>query len=380
MMGCHMRSGPWVCIPIMVSIEHKWWEGVRGSGTKTCISNAFDDVLRACGRGSGSLCFLTLPVLAFVWLVVLLHLLEWVALALAVPRLVTELAGHVFGTIASRQWSRECWICCGNRESIRVRVTIDFLNLEYCFDLDLVKVSEQGQRGHEVGVLGSQGANHCHTGEFVIECGNVEWWATQILDSEHGPLNSSSQSRKGLLRAFSNAEELIICHKTAAGLLLDENLLQCTPSLCGIVLVCSDVDLLVCSNVEHELTSCSVLLDVPSSLIWACSGGARLLAIHKLPETFGAKYGLHLLTPGDIVGSSEGLDAMQVGLVFWGHGVECRSVWRWMEGKEWSKKFSLRDNKLRKNLEQLECRTHNLLSSWNPCSWSPQWETSIRTV
>ena len=44
--------------------------------------------------------------------------------------------------------------------------------------------------------------------------------------------------------------------------------------------------------------------------------GARLLAIHKSLEAFGAKEGLHLFTPGDIVGSSEGLDAMQVGLVF----------------------------------------------------------------
>ena len=109
---------------------------------------------------------------------------------------------------------------------------------------------------------------------------------------------------------FWNAEELIICHKVAAGLLLDENLLQSTPSLCGVVLVRSDVNLLVCGNVEHELTSCSVLLDVPSSLLWACSGRARLLAIHKSPEAFGVKEGLHLFTPGDVVGSSEGLDVM----------------------------------------------------------------------
>ena len=96
----------------------------------------------------------------------------------------------------------------------------------------------------------------------------------QILDSQHELLNSSSQCRQGLLRAFLNAEELIICHKMAAGLLLDENLLQCSPSLCGVVLVRSDVHSLVGCNVEHELTSCSVLLDVPSSLVWAYSGGA----------------------------------------------------------------------------------------------------------
>ena len=87
----------------------------------------------------------------------------------------------------------------------------------------------------------------------------------QILDLEHGLLNSSSPCRQGLLRAFLDTEELIICHKTAAGLLLDKNLLQCTPSLRGIILVCSDVDSLVWDNVEHQLTSCSVLLDVPST-------------------------------------------------------------------------------------------------------------------
>ena len=102
----------------------------------------------------------------------------------------------------------------------------------------------------------------------------------------------------------------------AAGLLLDKDLLQSTPSVCGVVLVCSDVDSLVGRNVEHQLASCSVLLDVPSSLVWACSGRSRLLAIHKPPEAFGVKEGLHLFTPGDVVGSSEGLDAMQVGLVF----------------------------------------------------------------
>ena len=88
---------------------------------------------------------------------------------------------------------------------------------------------------------------------------------------------------------FLNAEELVICHKMAAGLLLDENLLQCNPSLCGAILVCLDVHSLVRHNVEHELASCSVLLDVLSSLIWACSGRVRLLAIHKLSENLRVK-------------------------------------------------------------------------------------------
>ena len=106
----------------------------------------------------------------------------------------------------------------------------------------------------------------------------------------------------------------------AAGLLLDKDLLQSTPSLCGIVLVYLDVNSLVGRNVEHKLASCSVLLDVPSSLLWACSGRVRLLAIHKSPEAFGAKEGLHFLTPGDVVRAIERLDAMGVLLVFGGHG------------------------------------------------------------
>ena len=54
----HMRSGPWVCIPIMVSIEHKWQEGIRGRGTKTYIAYALNNVLKAYGIGSSCLCFL----------------------------------------------------------------------------------------------------------------------------------------------------------------------------------------------------------------------------------------------------------------------------------------------------------------------------------
>ena len=60
----------------MVSIEHKWQEGVRGSRMKTCIASVFDNLLGVCQRGSGSLCFLALPVLALVRLVVFLGSLE----------------------------------------------------------------------------------------------------------------------------------------------------------------------------------------------------------------------------------------------------------------------------------------------------------------
>ena len=149
----------------------------------------------------------------------------------------------------------------------------------------------------------------------------------QILDLEHGILNLSSQGRQGLLSTFSDTEELIICHKVAAGLLLDEDLMQCTPNLCGIILVRSDVDSLVRHDVEHELASCSILLDVPSSLLWAYSDRARLLAIHKSPETLRVK-GLYLSTSGNVVGFSEGMDAMQVNLVFKGYDVRSKSVWR----------------------------------------------------
>ena len=165
-------------------------------------------------------------------------------------------------------------------------------------------------------VFGPKCLNHGHASELIIEGSNIKRRAVEILDSKHELLNLSSQCREGLLRAFSDTEELVICYKVAAGLLLDKDLLQCTPSLCGVVLVCSDVNSLVGCNVEHQLASCSVLLDVPSSLVWVCSGRTRLLAIHKLPEAFKAKEGLHLFTPGDVVGSSEGLDVMQVGVVF----------------------------------------------------------------
>ena len=92
----------------------------------------------------------------------------------------------------------------------------------------------------------------------------------QTLDSEHRLLNLSSQGRQGLLSAFSDTKELDICNKVAAGFLLHKDPLQSTPSLHGVVLVHLDVDSLIRCNGEHELTSCLVLLDVPSSLIWAC--------------------------------------------------------------------------------------------------------------
>ena len=74
-------------------------------------------------------------------------------------------------------------------------------------------------------VFGLKSMNHGHASELIVEYSNVERRAVKILDSEHGLLNSRSQGRQGLLRAFLNAKELIICHKTAAGLLLDKDLL-----------------------------------------------------------------------------------------------------------------------------------------------------------
>ena len=105
----------------------------------------------------------------------------------------------------------------------------------------------------------------------------------EILDLKHGLLNLSSQGRQGLLRVFSNAKELVIGDKVTAGLLLDKDCLKGIPSLCGVILVCSNMDSLVWSNIEHELASCSVLLDVPSSLLCACSGWTSLFPIHKSP-------------------------------------------------------------------------------------------------
>ena len=134
-----------------------------------------------------------------------------------------------------------------------------------------------------MGVFGPKCLNHGHASELIVEGSNIKRRAAEILDSKHELLNLSSQCRQGLLRAFWDTEELVICHKAAAGLLLDEDLLWCTPSLCGVILVHSDVNSLVGHNVEHELASCSVLLDVPSSLVWACSGQASLFSIHKSP-------------------------------------------------------------------------------------------------
>ena len=121
--------------------------------------------------------------------------------------------------------------------------------------------------------------NHGHASELIIKCGNVKRKAVEILDSEE----------HGLLSVFLDTKELIICHKAAGGLLLNEDLFQCTPTLCGVILVCSDVDSLVRYNIEHDLASCPVLLHVPSSLVWVCNNEVRFFVIHKLPETLGVK-------------------------------------------------------------------------------------------
>ena len=114
------------------------------------------------------------------------------ALVLTVPGLVIELARCIFEAIAPRWWGRQGWVCCEDRKNVWARSSIDFLGLEGSLELVFVEISKQGQRWHEVWIFGPKSRNHGHASELIIECGNVEWWAAEILDSKHGPLNLSS--------------------------------------------------------------------------------------------------------------------------------------------------------------------------------------------
>ena len=63
-MGHHMRSGAWVCIPVVVSIELEWWEWIRGiTGMKTCISCSLDYLPGSSMQRICSLGLVLLPVL-----------------------------------------------------------------------------------------------------------------------------------------------------------------------------------------------------------------------------------------------------------------------------------------------------------------------------
>ena len=79
-------------------------------------------------------------------LVGVLGVLQCIALALAMSWLIIESTGgrRVAGTTRRGCGQRRAARGCGG---VRTGVTIDFLGLEHSFDLDLVKVSEQG-KGH----------------------------------------------------------------------------------------------------------------------------------------------------------------------------------------------------------------------------------------
>jgi hypothetical protein len=69
---------------------------------------------------------------------------------------------------------------------------------------------------------------------------------------------------------------------------------------------------LVWHEIEHKLTSSFVLYDVPGLLFLGTSAGAKLFAIDKAPEAFGAQECLHLFAPGDIVVAIQVLNVMIV--------------------------------------------------------------------
>ena len=82
----------------------------------------------------------------------------------------------------------------------------------------------------------------CH---LEIQSLHIECQTAQIHDFEHSILNLGYECRQGLLRAFPNAEELIVCNKVTAGLLLDKDYLESILGLCWVILVCLDMNLLV---------------------------------------------------------------------------------------------------------------------------------------
>ena len=148
LMWGHMRSGPHVCIPIKVNIELEGSERVKGVyGTMTCISSA-------CCHLRSDFCFVGLLLLWLWCLVAFLGLLQCIALALAMTRLVTKCAGGWGAVFTARSGcckDRLCWWS----GRVGARSLIDFLSLECCFDLDLV----QGQwvrQGDEMEVFGSK--------------------------------------------------------------------------------------------------------------------------------------------------------------------------------------------------------------------------------
>ena len=154
-----MRSGPWVCIPISVSIVDSW-SGDRGSdgsleqklALSACSTMSWGATLAVAAVGGGGDCWSSGAVVGLVGssasvlgrLVTVLGALQYITLALAVFWLVTKSAGRggVAGTTRSGCRQRGAARGCG---SVRTRMAIDFLGLECCFDLVFVKMSQEGE-------------------------------------------------------------------------------------------------------------------------------------------------------------------------------------------------------------------------------------------
>ena len=150
-------------------------------------------------------------------------------------------------------------------------------------------------------IVRSQRANESHVSEFVIQFGQIKGRGTKFLDPSHGMLDLGSEGNEGLLRAFPDAEELIIGNKMSFSLLLDKEILQSLPSSNRIILMLPDVYPLVRSNVEYDFPSSLILLCILGRLLSGISGRTEFLAINKSPGTFGTQICLYLVAPGGVV-------------------------------------------------------------------------------
>jgi len=176
--------------------------------------------------------------LALRGLVVLPGALQSEALALAVPSLVTERAGHIGVTGAGASAGRQDRVKGERAGPIRARAMIDLLSLERRLDLIFVQVGEQGDRGDEVVVFWPKSTNHSHAEQFIVQIGQSESGGMKFFDPGHALLNSGSQGSEGLVRGLPDAEELVMGDKTSCRLLLDIEGLQGDPSSVGTSWCC----------------------------------------------------------------------------------------------------------------------------------------------
>ena len=154
----------------------------------------------------------------------------------------------------------------------------------------------------------------------------------KLLECGHRLLNSCTKYRKRLLRALPDAEKLIIGNKTSTSLLLDIEWLESGPSSSGVILVYLDVHPLVWRNIEHELTSSLVLLDIPSLLLLISWSQLFFLAIDEASKALGVQQSLHLFASCSVIVVIERKNAMRV--VFRGHnGKKMEDGWKWCVGK-----------------------------------------------